>query len=283
MTARLVGLAVHPVKSTAVREVERAEVEPWGLVDDRRWMVVDASGECLTAREERRLLAVTASTPVTDPGQDAALRLAAPGLDALDVPLPHGDPVDVAVHGRPLQGVASGADATRWLRRALGHADLRLVHVHRPRALNPGYSRPGDATAFADGYPVTLASAASLRRLDDWVTGTAIERGEHPVSPLPMARFRPNLVVDGDLEPFEEDQWRAVRVGTVRFRVVKAVDRCVMTTVDPVSLERGHEPIRTLARHRRWEGATWFAMQLVPDLDDVAGVVALGDPVVAER
>ena len=63
----------------------------------------------------------------------------------------------------------------------------------------------------------------------------------------------------------------------------RRVDRCVMTTVDPVSLTRGHEPIRTLARHRKWDGATWFAMQLVPDVGTVRGVVAVGDEVVVER
>ena len=80
-----------------------------------------------------------------------------------------------------------------------------------------------------------------------------------------MERFRPNLVVDGDLEPFEEDRWRRVHVGAVEFRVVKPVDRCVLTTIDPATLERGHEPIRTLAKHRKWDGATWFAVQLVPE------------------
>ena len=281
MTARLSGLALHPVKSTAVRAVERAEVEGWGLVGDRRWMVVDPSGECLTAREERRMLAITASTAATDPGLAADLRLSAPGLDALDVAVPRGAPVGVTVHGRPLTGVVA-EDAAGWLRAAVGHDDLRLVHVHEPRPLNPRYGRPGDATAFADGYPVTLASAASLRRLADWVAETAVERGEEPAR-MPMERFRPNLVVDGDLEPFEEDAWSAVTVGDVRFRVVKPVDRCVMTTVDPDSLEKGHEPIRTLARHRKWDGATWFAMQLVPELDGVRGVVAVGDGVTPER
>lgn len=275
MTAHLAGLAVHPVKSTAVRRVERAEVEPWGLVDDRRWMVVDATGECLTGREERRLLGITASTPTTDPGQTAALRLDAPGLTPLEVAVPQGDPVEVTVHGRPLTGIAVGDGATTWLREAVGHDGLRLVHVHRPRPLNPAHSSPGDATAFADAYPVTLASAVSLRRLADWVGETALERGEEPAV-MPMARFRPNLVVDGDLEPFEEDRWTAVTVGDSRFRVVKAVDRCVMTTVDPTTLEKGHEPIRTLARHRKRDGVTWFAVHLVPDVGDVREVVAVG-------
>lgn len=278
---RLDGLAVHPVKSTAVRHVLRADVEPWGLRDDRRWMVVDATDECLTAREHAPLLTLRAQTPTTDPGLPVPLRLLAPGSPPLDVHEPHGAPVlPVTVHGRALDAVAAPPESAAWLAAALGRPDLRLVHVHRPRPLNPEHSLPGEATAFADGYPVTLASAASLRRLDDWVTEGALERGEEGRHPLAVERFRPNLVVDGDLEPFEEDHWRRVQVGAVTFRVVKQVDRCVLTTIDPSTLQRGPEPIRTLARHRRRDGRTWFAMQLVPE---VRGEVRVGDEVRPDR
>ncbi|WP_299447676.1 MOSC domain-containing protein [uncultured Phycicoccus sp.] len=272
MSVRLERIALHPVKSTAARRVLAATVEPWGLRGDRRWMLVLPDGECLTAREDRRLFTVTGDTPATDPGLDAALRLQAAGHDDLTVDVPTGDPVDVTVHGRPLTGVVAPG-ATGWLRAALGRDDVRLVHVATPRALNPAHGRPGEATAFADGYPVTLASRASLRRLQDWVGETALERGEDPAH-LTITRFRPNLVVDGDLEAFAEDAWRTVTVGAVTFRVVKPVDRCVMTTIDPATGAGGHEPIRTLARHRAWDGATWFAVQLVPE---VVGEVRVGD------
>ena len=106
---------------------------------------------------------------------------------------------------------------------------------------------------------------------------TALERGEEPAR-LPMTRFRPNLVVDGD-EPFAEDRWTRVRVGEVTFRVGKPVGRCVITTIDPQTLERGHEPIRTLARHRRTpDGKTLFAVHLVPE---TSGTLRVGDPVSA--
>ena len=277
---RLSAVHVHPVKSTAVRPVTHADVEPWGLRGDRRWMVVDADGECVTAREERALLAITADTPATDPALPAALRLRAHDHETIELSVPDGEPRPVTVHRRSLEAVGAPAWASAWMQSVLRRSDLTLIHVHRARALNPDHSSPGDATAFADAYPVTLASAASLERLRTWVTETAIERGEEPGSPLAVERFRPNLVVEGDLEPFEEDRWTSVKVGPVTFRVVKPVDRCVLTTVDPVTLDRGPEPIRTLARHRKWDGATWFAVQLVPD---VAGAIHLGDDVQPDR
>jgi len=277
---RLDGVHLHPVKSTAVRPVLHGDVEPWGLAGDRRWMVVDATGECVTAREEHRLLSVVADTTATDPALSSALRLTAPGREPLDVDVPEGPALAVTVHGRGLEGTVAPAAAGAWFGAVLGRDDLRLVHVRTPRALNTSHGRPGEATAFADAYPLTLASAASLRRLHEWLAETALERGEQPAAPLAVERFRPNLVVDGDLEPFEEDGWRRVQVGAVELRVVKPVDRCVMTTVDPTTLQRSHEPIRTLARHRKWDGATWFAVQLVPES---RGVVRVGDEVTPDR
>ena len=277
---RRTGSAVHPVKSTATRGVRHAEVEAWGLDGDRRWMVIDSDAECLTAREDATLLSLTADTPATDPTLAHPLRLGAHGREPLEVALPDADAVPVTVHGRPLTGRPASEHANAWLRGALGRDDVTLVHVADARPLNPQHARPGEATAFADAYPVTLASAVSLHRLQEWVAETALERGEEQAAPLAIERFRPNLVVDGDLEPFEEDHWRRVRVGAITFRVVKPVDRCVLTTVDPATRERGHEPIRTLARHRKWDGATWFAVQLVPE---VRGTIRLGDPVSPDR
>ena len=93
-----------------------------------------------------------------------------------------------------------------------------------------------------------------------------------------MLRFRPNVVVDGEA-PFAEDDWSSVRLGETAFRVAGRCDRCVMTTIDPVSLARGKEPIRTLAKHRKKDGKTYFGVWLVPVLDGRPAVVAVGDDV----
>jgi uncharacterized protein YcbX len=276
---RLVGLNVHPLKSGAIRSLTTAEVLRGGLRDDRTWMLVDASGRLVSARELHATYRVVADTPATDPSVTSALRLRAPGMDDLAVQLPGTEPVPVRLFSLDLKAVPATEAAQAWVRRALGRDDLRLVWCHDPTARNlqPGFSSPEDHTAFADAFPATVASLASLRRLNDWIAERALETGEGPPEPLPVERFRANLVVDGE-EPFAEDHWREVRVGGVRFRVAKPTSRCVMTTIDLETLTTAKEPIRTLARHRLLDGKTRFALSLLP-LDE--GRISVGDEVTA--
>jgi len=275
----LTGLSIHPVKSTAIRAVTSADVTPGGLDGDRTWVVVDAEGVLVSAREQHSLFTITTDTPTTDPSLASALRLRAADLPDLLLDVPTGDPVRARVHKQELQGLPAGPEADAWLAKALGRDDLRLVWCDDPtrRTLNPAHSRPDDYTAYADGYPVTIASEASLRQLNDWIIEGALDRGEEPPAPLPMQRFRPNVVVDGD-SPFAEDHWTSVQVGDVRFRVAKPTDRCVMTTIDLESLQTSKEPIRTLARHRLVDHKTLFAVNLIPE---TTGRISVGDAVEA--
>jgi len=271
------ALNIHPVKSTAIRPVQSAQVEPWGLAGDRRWMVVDADNVLVSARTARRLFTITADTPATANVTDD-LVLTHPNLPELRLTSPVGELVPVQVHKNDLYAVPAGGAADAWVRRAIGRDDVRLVWCDDPtrRRLNPEFSQRRDSTGFADGYPLLLTTTKSLRRLNDWIAETAGELGEASAEPLPMQRFRPNLVIDGLEAAFAEDRWKRIRVGDVEFRVAKPCDRCVMTTVDPQALSTGKEPIRTLARHRRRGGKTWFGMNLIPDGQ---GMVRVGDAV----
>jgi uncharacterized protein YcbX len=154
--------------------------------------------------------------------------------------------------------------------------DVRLVYLDDPtrRATNPDYSQDGDMVSFADGYPLLLVTEESLARVNEWIAD-----GRHAAEgPLPMSRFRPNVVVAGNAA-FAEDGWRLVRIGDVTFRVAKQCGRCVFTTVDPGTAARGKEPLATLARHRRWDGNVWFGVNLIPDAPRDGGVIRVGDPV----
>jgi uncharacterized protein len=262
------SLRRYPVKSLGGQDLSRAEVQPWGIRGDRRWMLVDKSGERPWAGRHHHLVTVAAG--LTGSGR---LRLRAAGHSDLHVAEPvDGPPVEVKLRGVG-HAVAAGDAADAWLSEVLG-LDVRLVWLddptRRPMSERHG-SRPGDVLSLADAAPLLITAVPSLSLLDTWIA-----QGGDTAEPLAMDRFRPNLVVDGDMSAFAEDDWRDVRVGDVRFRFAEHCDRCVVTTVDPRTGRSGKEPIRTLARHRRWDGHVWFGIRVVPV---TSGTIAVGDPV----
>lgn len=250
------GINVHPVKSTALRPVDRALITVRGLLGDREWMVVDDAGEMVTAREVPELFLVVADTPMTGGPADVPLRLSAPDLPPLELGAPDSPGRAAAVFGRPVNVSAAGPEADAWLAKAVGRDGLHLVRQA---------PRDDERTTLQDGSAMSVASMASMARLNSWM---GLE--------LPVSRFRANLVVEGDLEPFAEDRWSWVCVGEAVLRVERPISRCVMTTVDAGTLERAKEPIRTLARYRRWNGRTWFGVYLSVERP---GRVAVGDEV----
>jgi uncharacterized protein YcbX len=272
------ALTTYPVKSLGGVDVDEAVVEEVGLRGDRRWAVVDPDGRKVTAREAHALLGLGA-----EPSDAAGIRLVAPDGATLEVHAPrHATPVPVSFSGQD-RARPAGSEADAWLSDRVGRR-LRLVwqddETHRPVLPEMG-GRDGDRNSLSDAAPLHVTSESSLDRLNDWLLETSTERGEQPAGPLGHDRWRPNVVVAGG-EPFAEDDWQSVSIGDVSFRATMVCDRCVMTTIDRADLRSGKEPIRTLARHRRWEGATWFGIRLTPVLPLSSGaMIRVGDPVVA--
>jgi MOSC domain-containing protein len=261
---QVTALYRYPVKSLGGTREIALEVEPWGPAGDRRWAVVDEQGAKLTARTVPQLLRVRAeATP-------EGVRLTAPSGRSLLVPAPQGGPL-VPISFRNLDHATdAGDDAGRFLSALLGRP-VRLVWQASPdaravSARNGGL--PGERVSLADAGPVLLTSERSLAQVQDWAGGGPV---------LSMLRFRPNVVIDGDV-PFAEEEWASVTIGAVAFRCQQACDRCVMTMIDPGTLAQGKEPLRTLARHRKRDGKTWFGVRLVPL---GRGAIAVGDPVAA--
>ncbi|GAA4755540.1 MOSC domain-containing protein [Nocardioides endophyticus] len=268
MPLSLASIHRFPVKSCRGESVDSAVVEPWGLAGDRRWMLVDEAGSAITAREANQLLLV--HPELTADG----LIVAAPDLPPFTISTP--DPrtqTPVDLWKSELTAAPAGPEADAWFSKALGQP-ARLVYLDDPtrRATSPEFSEPDDRVSFADGYPLLVATEASLAALNDVI----VERSAGAHAPLPMTRFRPNVVIAGS-EAWAEDGWRRIRIGDAVFRAVKGCARCVITTIDPDTAVREKEPIASLARIRRWDGATWFGVNLVPD---TAGVtIRVGDEV----
>ena len=150
--------------------------------------------------------------------------------------------------------------------------DLSLVHLDDPstrREVDQHFARPGETVGFADGYPLLITTSASLDAVN-----RLIADGDRPEEgPLPMNRFRPNLVIDGS-EPWAEDGWQRVQVGDIILRIVKPCGRCAITTTDQVTSERGREPLRTLGRHRNIDRRLVFGQNAIPE---TTGVLRVGE------
>ena len=262
----IASLHLHPLKSAAVVDVAALSVTARGPVGDRRWLAVDAAGGFLTAREHPLLVRINA--------QDAgdALHLSAPGMDSLHVPQPTGvTRRTVRIWGDVVDAACAGTLAADWVSRYLGFP-AHLVHMddaaHRP--VDPAFGRDGDEVSFSDGYPLLVISQAALDGLNTRLS-----------KPVPMARFRPNIVI-GNSAAHEEDLWREVRIGGVVFDAVKACTRCVFTTLDPATAIRDPdgEPLATLKTYRRTPEGITFGMNLIPRgpaqlrIGDAVGVIA---------
>lgn len=259
---RLTGLHVYPVKSARGIALAEAELDDFGIRHDRRWMIVDDGGRMITQREDPRLALIT--TRFAGAGPDRLI-LDAPDVGELALPLapPDGPPLRVGIWRDAVRATVVEA-ATGWLGDYLG-APRRLVYMPDGafRRIDARYSPARRRVSFADGYPFLLISAEALdelnRRLD---------------APLPMNRFRPSLVVRG-AGAHAEDGWRRVRIGDVVFDVVKPCARCVITTTNQATGERGKEPLRTLATYRKRRGKVMFGQNLIHDRP---ARLRIGDP-----
>jgi uncharacterized protein YcbX len=242
----LSSLTFYPIKSCRGISVASAELDDRGIRHDRRWMLVDATGRFLTQREWPRLALVKVSL-LPD-----ALALDAPRMSPLRVPL-HSDsrtPQQVLVWNDVVTAYDSGNEAAAWFSEFLG-APTRLVfmpdNATRVAQRNGLTSRIG----FVDAYPMLLMSESSVADLNSRLS-----------EPVPMNRFRPNLVITGAL-PYAEDGWDETIIDGINFRCVKPCARCVTTTVKQETGEKGTEPLRTLAAYRSVGGNVLFGMNVM--------------------
>jgi hypothetical protein len=236
----LVSIHSYPVKGCRGLAHPSARLTPAGLEHDREWMFATPDGRFITQRDEPGLARIDAVV------RDGALHLGAEGAGSVAVPLAQdGERGRVRVWNDECGAIDQGDAPARWISEFLGY-EVRLLRFDPevPRPSDPAWVGALDApNRYSDGFPLLVVSLASLADLNARLA-----------VPVPMERFRPNLVLDG-LPPWGEDELSEFAGGGVRLRVVKPCTRCVVTTTDQRTGERcGDEPVRTL-RTFRWDAA----------------------------
>ena len=256
----LAAIYRYPLKSARGEALTSTTVDAFGVAGDRRWMLVDGEGVFVTQRCTPSLALLAAETT-------ASGLLLRHGADELpvDVPPDTAAVVTVDIWGDRLAAHPAAGEASAWVSARLGR-ELRLVYLPATarRQVDTAYARPGELVAFSDGFPLLLITQASLDGLN-----ARLPR------PVPMNRFRPNLVIDG-AAPHAEDHWQRLRIGDTEIALVKACSRCAIPSIDQATAERDSDINRVLAAYRRRDGAIYFGMNA---LAPPGGAFSVGDAV----
>ena len=250
---------IYPIKSLGGIRLTQSQVMPKGLANDRRWMLIDKEGVFLTQRVHPRMALFH---PTINNGQLSVAFSNESKIDISDQLRSEStkatiwnDTVDVHLH--------ADDNVHEWFSKHLGFlCQLVSFPEANDRLVDPHYSINDEHVSLADAYPFMIIGQRSLDLLNDKLK-----------EPVPMNRFRPNFVFTGG-DAHEEDQWREFTIGTNRFAGVKLCARCVLTTVNQDTAEKGIEPLYTLSTYRKVANKVLFGQNLVA-LDH--GIVKVGD------
>ncbi|MFD0999795.1 MOSC domain-containing protein [Ohtaekwangia kribbensis] len=239
---------IYPVKSLGGIRLSSSKVMEKGLLYDRRFMLVDENGKFMTQRVYPKMalfkLSINDSTLIVQHHQDI---LTIPIIPPLNEPA-----VSVQIWENIVQAHEVNTTYSAWFTERL---DIQCKLVFFPeeyeRPVDPAYKVNDEHVSLADAYPFLIIGQSSLDDLNARLK-----------EPVPMNRFRPNFVFTGG-EPFEEDHWRNFQIGSNGFIAVKPCARCVLTTVNQDTAEKGAEPLKTLASYRTRNSKVYFGQNLV--------------------
>ena len=262
----LTGLYLYPIKSLGGYAVACADVTPRGLRHDRRWLLVDERNRFLTQRQQPALALLSVA-----PAYNGFLLSHRQRPELLPLFVPFEATPDrtlfVTIWDDMAWAWRGTPEADAWLSEALGFS-CRLVYMSDMvrREVEPDLNPEGQLVSFADGYPFLLIGDNALTDLNTRLA-----------QPVPMNRFRPNLVFGGGA-PYEDDEWHEFQIGQHTFRAVRGCGRCVLTTIDQHTATKnaGSEPLRTLATYRQVEGSTLFGQNVT---GPGRGRLAVGDAI----
>lgn len=265
-TSSLIQLSeiwIYPIKSLGGIRLTNAQVEGRGLQYDRRWLVIDENARFLTQREINKMAIIDVA--ILQEGLLLSHRFESGNSILLPYKPVTAVPLNVTIWDDTVEAVTVSNEVDEWLSNQFDQK-VRVVMMPESteRKADPQYALNGENVSFADGFPFLLISEASLEDLNNKLANVAM-----------MRRFRPNFVVSGAV-PFSEDSWKSIQIGTIRFKVVKPCARCVLTTIDPETGEKGVEPLKTLSSYRRVNNKVLFGQNLVASQ---TGVVREGDKI----
>ena len=264
MALTLSQIYIYPIKSLGGIPVKAAVVQERGLQYDRRWMLVDEKNQFLTQRTfaEMALLQVELTT------DGLLVRHKLKNIEPLLIPfLPESHKqISVSIWDDVCVASEVSEFANAWFSAAL-HRVCRLVYMPDTtrRLVDAAYAAKGEIVSFADAYPLLVIGEASLQDLNSRLA-----------SPVPMNRFRPSLVFTGG-QPFEEDTWNYFSIQNNQFQGVKRCSRCVLTTINQATAEKGQEPLRTLAEYRQVGNKIMFGQNVIPVSTNTT--VSIGDSI----
>lgn len=287
MNTQIRSLHTYPIKSCAGIDLTSSAIDRAGLAYDRRWMLVAADGQFMTQRQWPRMALIRPSLSVH------ALCLNAPGMSPFDVPLDGSQLIrqghSVSVWHDVVAAQPESEACARWFSTFLGvecrlfKFDSQARRFSHERYVDDWLASHGDLAAgfdgkhpfgFADGFPLLVANQASL----DDLNSRLLARSEPAVT---MDRFRPNIVIEGEWQAFDEDHTALVSSGAVRMALVKPCARCSVPDIDQVTAQHFSEPGRTLAAYRRFEIGVVFGQNAVVDVSEPA-CLWVGDAVTFE-
>ena len=259
----LQDIYIYPIKSLGGIRLEEAKVETRGLSYDRRWMLVDKNGVFMTQRKHHQMALL--QVELTDGGL-TVFQKQQPEQKQFISSSPQTDRfISVTVWDDSMTAQIVNEHINQWFSEVLGVA-CQLVYMppSTNRAIDEKYAVHQEQVSFADAMPYLLIGQSSLDDLNEKMS-----------EPLPMNRFRPNLVFSGG-KAFEEDGWLQVRIGECTFKVTKPCARCILTTVNQDTGVAGKEPLKTLASYRTVNNKVLFGQNMIAL---TSGTVKVGDAV----
>jgi len=242
-------LNIYPIKSLGGISVPAVHITDRGFEYDRRWMLIDENNNFLTQREfpSMALLqpAITSNgIRVINADQDS---------DCL-VPFKPATNTRIATNiwGVPCSPLHVSEEADRWFSEQL-QTICRLVYMDDDTQvlINESYNINKSLTSFSDGFPILMISEASLEDLNSKASAA-----------VPMNRFRPNLVISGAIA-FEEDTMKECMINGIVFYGAKPSARCMITTINQSTGEKGKEPLKTLSTYRGLHNKIYFGENVI--------------------